>query len=68
MFAMPHPPYLPDLTWRDSSPPPVPMKKVLKGKHFANVEEVKEKTAETLKGIKIDEFKNHFEQWEKMSH
>ena len=33
------------------------MKKVLEGKHFANVEEVKQKTAEALKGIKIDEFK-----------
>ena len=33
------------------------MKKVLKGKHFADVEEVKQKTAEALKGIKIDEFK-----------
>ena len=39
------------------------MKKVLKGKHFANVEEVKQKTAEALKGIKIDKFKNCFEQW-----
>ena len=34
------------------------MKKVLKGKPFADVEEVKQKTAEALKGIKIDEFKN----------
>ena len=39
------------------------MKKVLKGKHFAYVEEVKQKMAEVLKGIKIDEFKNCFEQW-----
>ena len=46
---MPHPTYLPE--------------KVLKGKRFANVEEVKQKTAEALKGIKIDEFKNCFEQW-----
>ena len=38
------------------------MKKVLKGKHFAYVEEVKQKMAEVLKGIKIDEFKNCFEQ------
>ena len=29
------------------------------------MEEVKQKTTETLKGIKIDEFKNCFEQWEK---
>ena len=34
---------------------------------FCHVEEVKQKTAEALKGIKIDEFKNCFEQWEKMS-
>ena len=40
------------------------MKKVLKGKHFANVEEVKQKTVEALKGIKIDKFQS-FEQWKK---
>ena len=34
------------------------MKKILEGKHFANVEEVKEKTAEALKGIKIADFKS----------
>ena len=39
------------------------MKKVLKGKHFANVEEVKQRPAEALKGIKMDEFKNCCEQW-----
>ena len=37
-------------------------KKVLKGKYFTDVEEVKQKTTEALKGIKIDEFKNCFEQ------
>ena len=31
--------------------------KVLKRKQFAHVEEVKQKMAEALKGIKIDEFK-----------
>ena len=41
------------------------MKKVLKQKRFANVEEVKQETAEALKDIKIDEFKNCFEQWRK---
>ena len=41
------------------------MKKALKGKHFANVEEVKQKMAEALEGIKINEFKNCFEQWKK---
>ena len=33
------------------------MKNVLKRKHFADVEEVKQKMAEALKGIKIKEFK-----------
>ena len=40
-------------------------KKVLRGKHFANVEEVNQKMTEMLKVIKIDEFKNYFEQWKK---
>ena len=35
------------------------MKKVPKGKCFANVKEVKQKMAEALKGIKIHEFE-HF--------
>ena len=37
------------------------MKKVLKGKRFAAVEKVKQKMAETLKGFKINRFKNCFE-------
>ena len=41
------------------------MKKVLKEKRFVNVGDVKQKTTEALKGIKIDEFKNCFEQWKK---
>ena len=41
--------------------------KVLKERCFADVEEVKQKTAEALKSIKIHEFKNYFEQWEKVS-
>ena len=43
------------------------MKKVLKGKCFANVEEAEKNIAEALKGIKIDEFKSCFEQWKKVS-
>ena len=43
------------------------MKKVLKGKCFVDVEEVKQKMAEALKGIKIKNFKNCFEQWKKKS-
>ena len=39
------------------------MKKLLKGKHFANLEKVKQKTAEALKGIKTDKLQNYFEQW-----
>ena len=42
------------------------MKKVLKGKCFAQVEEVKQKIAEELKGIKMGEFKNCFEQLKKV--
>ena len=38
--------------------------KVLKGKWFADVQEVKQNPA-TLKGIKINEFKNCSEQWKK---
>ncbi|KAF7242651.1 Inactive N-acetylated-alpha-linked acidic dipeptidase-like protein 2 [Varanus komodoensis] len=37
------------------------------GKHFADVEEVKAKTAEALKGIKINKFKTCFEQWKNVS-
>ena len=33
-------------------------KRVLKGEHFADMEAVKQKTAEALKGIKIDKLKN----------
>ena len=41
------------------------MKKSSKGNVFASVEEVQQKTAETLTGIKIDELKNCFEQCKK---
>ena len=62
---MPYPPYSPDLPkttffflfhlWKKSS----------KENLFINMEEVKQKIAEVLKGIKIYEFKNCFEQWKK---
>ena len=42
-------------------------KKVLKGKCFADVEKLKQKTAEALKGIKSEEFKNFYEQWKNVS-
>ena len=61
---MPHPPYSPDLTLSNFFLFPW-MKKILKGKRFADVEEVKQKMAEALKCIKIDGFKNCLEQWEK---
>ena len=40
------------------------MEKIFKGECFASVKEVKQKTAEALKSIKVDKFKNCFEQWE----
>ena len=40
-----------------------PDEKSPQGKHFTEVEEVKQKTAGALKGTKIDKFKNCFEQW-----
>ena len=43
------------------------MKQDLKGECFPNVEEVKQKMAEALKGIKINEFKNCFKQWKNVS-
>ena len=43
------------------------MKKVLKKKSFADVEEVKQKMAEARTGIKNDKFQNCFEQWKKTS-
>ena len=58
------PPYLPSLAPNDLFLFPQ-MENVLKGKNFADVEEGRQKTAEALKDIKIDEFKNCFEQWKK---
>ena len=58
-----HPPHSPDLALSDTLFVS-PLKKVLKGKCFANVEEMKQKTAEQ-KGIKIDKSKNCFQQWKK---
>ena len=39
------------------------MKRDLKGKRFQNVEEVREKMTETLKGVTLQQFQNCFEQW-----
>ena len=66
MTPMPHPPYSFVLAPSDYFLFPW-MKKFLKRKRCADVEEVKEKMAEALKGIKIHYFKNCFEQWKKVS-
>ena len=62
MTPMSHPPYSSNLTLSDFFLFPQ-MKKDLKGKHFANVEEVGKKMTEALEGIKIDECRNCSEQW-----
>ena len=62
LTPMSHPPYSPNLAHSDFLFLFPWMKKILKGKCFADVEEVKQKMAEALKGIKIDKFKNCFEQ------
>ena len=43
------------------------MKKSSKGNVFASVEEVQQKTAETLTGIRIDELTDCLEQWKNVS-
>ena len=62
MTPVPTLPIHPILSWAIFLFPP--MKNILKGKCFAHMEEVKQKPAEALKGIKIHEYKNCFEQWE----
>ena len=65
---MPHPPFSPDLDLSDFFFDSLD-EKSLQRETFANVEEVKKnktKLQEHLKGIKINEFKNHFEQWKKI--
>ena len=60
-----HDPRVPPSLFTQSCPEwlfPRKMEEVLKGKRFANVEKLKQKTAETLKVIRINEFKNCFEQ------
>ena len=63
MPPVPHLPYSPNLTPSDFFLFPW-MKKSPQRKSFADVEEVKQKT-EAVKGIKIEKFKNCFEQWKK---
>ena len=65
MTPMPHPLYLPNLAPSDFFLFPW-VKKVLKGKRFANVKEVKQKNSRSTKRHqKINKFKNCFEQWKK---
>ena len=65
MTPMPHPPYSPNLALNDFSFVSL-LKKVFKAlETFCQCEQVKPKPAEALKGIKINEFKNCFEQWKK---
>ena len=66
MTLVPHPPYSSDIALSMFCLFPQ-MKRVLKGKCFPNMEALKQKMAEALKDIKIDEFKNCFEQWKKTS-
>ena len=58
------PPYLPNPIRNDFVLFPW-MNKILKRKRFIDVQEVKQKTTEALKGIKICKFKNCFELWKK---
>ena len=62
MTPMSLPPYSPSLAPSEFFLFPQ-VKKVLRGKRFAAVEEVKQKTAEALKGINIDKLKNYCGQW-----
>ena len=56
MTPVPRPPYSPDLTPSDFFFVFPDKKIVLKGKCFADMEEVKQKMAEALKLIQIDKF------------
>ena len=67
MTPIPHPPYSPDLSPRDfflfvSLGEKIPQKEM-----FCQFGRGETKKRQTLKGIKISEFKNGFEQWKKTS-
>ena len=59
--VVPHPPYSPDLVPCDLFLFPT-IKKTLKGKRFATVEEVKTASQNTLKNIKLQQFQRCFTQ------
>ena len=58
MTPVPHPPYSPNFAPINFFFFVSLMKKVLKGKHFADEEEMKQKMAEALKGVKINKVKS----------
>ena len=62
--VVPHPPYSPDLASCDFFLF-LTMKKTLKGKRYATVEEVKTASQEALNNIKLQQFQRCFTQWEK---
>jgi len=62
--VVPHPPYSPDLAPCNFFLFPT-MKKTLKGKRFATMEEVKTASQEALNIIKLQQFQRCFTQWEK---
>ena len=59
-----HPPYSPDLAPSDFWLFPR-LKTVLKGTHFASVEDIQAVVTSTLRGIKEDEFIQCFKAWQK---
>ncbi|PNF44125.1 hypothetical protein B7P43_G03186, partial [Cryptotermes secundus] len=65
MTPVPHPPYSPDHAPCDFFFLFPRMKRDMKGKRFADVAEVKEKTTEALSSISKDEFRQCFEKWNK---
>ena len=64
MTVISHPPYSPDLAPCDFFLFPR-MKCKMKGKHFADVSEVKKKMPKVLNNSSTEEFQKCFQQWEK---
>jgi len=64
MMVIPHPPYSPDLAPCNFFLFPH-MKGQMKGKHSAEVSELKKKMPEVLNNINMEEFQKCFQQWEK---
>jgi len=62
--VIPHPLSSPDLAPCDFFLFPH-TKRQMKGKHFADVSKVKQKTLEVLNNISIEEFQKCFQQWDK---